>query len=65
MKSYGGQQPQEDKRRNEYDGYFEEIEFLEALSEKDIEHLPVYEKAKELVTSHFYFNMIIVYFISV
>lgn len=53
------------KRRDEYEGYFEELEFLEDLSEKDLEHLPVYEKTKELVSSHFYFNMIIVYFISV
>lgn len=54
-----------DKRRDEYKEYFEELEFLEDLSEKDLEHLPIYEKTKELVSSYFYFNMIIVYFISV
>ncbi len=53
-----------DKRRYESNGYFEELEFLEDLSEKDLEHLPIYEKTKDLVSSHFYFNMIIVYFIS-
>ncbi len=46
-------------------GPFESLEFLEALSDKDLEHLPIYEKSKELVGSPFYFNMIIVYFISV
>ena len=54
-----------DKRRYENKGYFEQIEFLEDLSEMDLEHLPIYEKTKELVSSHFYFNMILVYFISV
>lgn len=54
-----------DKRRYENKGYFEQIEFLEDLSEMDLERLPIYEKTKELVSSHFYFNMIIVYFISV
>lgn len=54
-----------DKRREEYKGYFEQIEFLEGLSEKDLEHLPIYEKTKELVSNYFYFILIIVYFISV
>ena len=54
-----------DRRRYENEGNFEELEFLEDLSEKDLENLPIYEKTKELVISHFYFNMIIVYFISV
>jgi len=54
-----------DKRRDEYDGYFEEIEFLEDLPEKDLEHLPIYEKTKDLVRTPFYFNMIILYFISI
>ncbi len=46
-------------------GPFESLEFLEGLSDKDLEHLPIYEKTKELVESPFYFNMIIVYFVSI
>ncbi|MFW9876199.1 MAG: hypothetical protein ACFFG0_24110 [Candidatus Thorarchaeota archaeon] len=46
-------------------GSFESLEFLEDFSDKDLEHLPIYEKTKELVGSPFYFNMIIVYFMSV
>ncbi len=46
-------------------GPFESLEFLEDLTDRDLEHLPIYEKTKELVGSPFYFNMIIVYFITV
>ncbi len=54
-----------DIKRVDYKNYFEQIEFLESIPEGELDHLPIYSKTNEVMNAEFYFNMILVYFISV
>lgn len=44
---------------------YELIQFLEKINFEDLEKLPIYSKTRNLFNSTFYFNMALVYFVSI